>query len=194
MRARQGIAPAFHDLPNVVVAQCVDKLLTNTHNHLQMPNAMDIATLFDAMQSLNADDAFKPRLTLDQWRAIQPFLVRQDVRAGELLMREGERDRTMFFLERGTLQVFTSAPKPGAGRLSILRAGSVVGEAALFSDQPRMANVEAMTQSAVWAMRGPRFDELAARSPTIAFEIARAVAAVMGQRMRANIERGNAIS
>jgi CRP/FNR family transcriptional regulator, cyclic AMP receptor protein len=155
---------------------------------------MDIAILFDAMQSLNADDAFKPRLTLDQWRTIQPFLVRQDVRAGELLVREGERDRTMYFLERGTLQVFTNTPKPGAGRLSILRAGSVVGEAGLFSDQPRMANVEAMTQCAVWAMRGPRFDELAARSPSLALEIARAVAAVMGQRMRANIERGNAIS
>jgi CRP/FNR family transcriptional regulator, cyclic AMP receptor protein len=159
-----------------------------------MPNVMDIVTLFDAMQSLNADDAFKPRLTLDQWRGIQPFLARQECRAGELLMREGEHDRTMYFLERGTLQVFTSTPKPGGGRLSILRAGSVVGEAALFSDQPRMANVEAMTPCAVWAMRGTRFDELAARSPTVALELARAVAAVMGQRMRANIERGNAIS
>ncbi len=190
MRVSQRIAPAFHDITNVVVAQCVDKLSTNPH----MPNVMDIVTLFDAMQSLNADDAFKPRLTLDQWRAIQPFLARQETRAGELLMREGERDRTMYFLERGTLQVFTSTPKPGAGRLSILRAGSVVGEAALFSDQPRMANVEAMTPCAVWAMRGTRFDELAARSPTVALELARAVAAVMGQRMRANIERGNAIS
>jgi CRP/FNR family transcriptional regulator, cyclic AMP receptor protein len=155
---------------------------------------MDIVTLFDAMQTLNADDAFKPRLTLEQWRAIQPFLVRQEFRAGELIIREGERDRTMYFLERGTLQVFTSPPKPGAGRLSILRAGAVVGEAGLFSDQPRMANVEAMTACAVWALRGVRYDELAVRSPVLALEVARAVAALMGQRMRANIERGNAIS
>jgi CRP/FNR family transcriptional regulator, cyclic AMP receptor protein len=75
-----------------------------------------------------------------------------------------------------------------------LRAGAVVGEAGLFSDQPRMANVEAMTACALWALRGVRYDELAVRSPVLALEVARAVAALMGQRMRANIERGNAIS
>jgi CRP/FNR family transcriptional regulator, cyclic AMP receptor protein len=155
---------------------------------------MDIVTLFDAMQTLNADDAFKPRLTLEQWRAIQPYLARQEFRAGDLIIREGDRDRTMYFLERGTLQVFTSTPKAVGGRLSLLRAGAVVGEVGLFSDQPRMANVEAMTPCALWALRGPRYDELAARSPVLALEIARAVAALMGHRMRVNIERGNAVS
>lgn len=155
---------------------------------------MDIATLFEAMQSLNAEDAFNARLTLDQWRGIQPFLVRAEYRAGDLLIRQGEVERTMYFLERGTLQVFTNSRVPDGGRLSILRTGSVVGEVGLFSDQPRMANVEAMTPCAVWILRGARFDELAARNPSVALELARSIAAVMGRRMRANIERGQAMS
>jgi CRP-like cAMP-binding protein len=78
--------------------------------------------------------------------------------------------------------------------LSILRAGSVVGEAGLFSDQPRMANVEAMGPCVVWALRGPRYEELAARNPALMLEVVRAAAALMGVRMRANIELGQAVS
>ena len=155
---------------------------------------MDIQELFDAVHSLNADDAFKPRLSLEQWRFLQPYLTRHATRAGDLLVKQDDHDRTMYLLESGTLQVFVSQAKPGVSRLSILRAGSVVGEAGLFSDQPRMANVEAMTACVVWALRGPRLEELSARNPALALELVRAAAAVMGVRMRANIEHGQAVS
>ena len=155
---------------------------------------MDINELFEAVRSLNAVDAFKPRLTLEQWRMLQPFLSRHEIRAGDLLLKQADHDRTLYLLERGTLQVFVSDAKPGASRLSILRAGSVVGEAGLFSDQPRMANVEAMTACVVWALRGPRLEELIARNAPLALELVRAAAAVMGVRMRANIEHGQAVS
>jgi CRP-like cAMP-binding protein len=155
---------------------------------------MDITELVDAIHSLNGSDAFKPRLTLEQWRLLQPFLTRHEIRAGDLLVKQGDHDRTMYLLERGTLQVFVSNAKPGESRLSILRAGSVVGEAGLFSDQPRMANVEAMTACVVWALRGPRLEELAARNAGLTLELVRAAASVMGVRMRANIEYGIAVS
>lgn len=155
---------------------------------------MDIQELFDAIHSLNAPDAFKPRLSPDQWRALQSYLSRHEIRAGDLLVKQADHDRTMYLLERGTLQVFISNPKPGVSRLSILRAGSVVGEAGLFSDQPRMANVEAMTACVVWALRGARLEELMVRNATLALELVRAAAAVMGVRMRANIEQGQAVS
>lgn len=160
-----------------------------------MPDlAHDIQPLFEAVRTLNAPDAFKPRLGLEQWRQLQTFLTRHEVRAGDLLVRQGELDRTLYLLESGTLQVFVNQPRPGVSRLSILRAGAVVGEAGLFSDQPRMANVEAMTACVVWALRGPRYEELAARNPALTLELVRAAAAVMGVRMRANIEVGQAVS
>lgn len=155
---------------------------------------MEIQELYDAVHTLNAPDAFKPRLSPEQWRAFQTYLTRHETRAGDLLVKQNDHDRTMYLLQSGTLQVFVSQAKPGASRLSILRAGSVVGEAGLFSDQPRMANVEAMTTSVVWALRGPRLEELIARNPPLALELVRAAAAVMGVRMRANIEQGLAVS
>ena len=150
---------------------------------------MDINDLVQAIQTLNAEDAFRARLTLDQWRIVAPYLTRHEIRAGDLLIKQGDPDRSMYFLAQGTLQVFITGGPPGSNRIAILRAGSVVGEPGLFGDGPRMANVEAMTPCIVWALRGPRLEELAQRSPALALEMLRAAGSVMALRMRANMAR-----
>lgn len=154
---------------------------------------MDIQNLYNAVTTLNANDAFKPRLSLEQWRVLAPYLSRHEVRAGDLLIKQETHERTMYLLESGNLQVFVTG-NPGRLRLSILRPGAVAGEAGMFSDQPRMANVEAMTACVVWALSGLRLEELAVRNAALTLELVRAAAAVMGVRMRANIELGQANS
>jgi CRP-like cAMP-binding protein len=150
---------------------------------------MDINALVQALQTLNAEDAFRPRLSLEQWRLIAPYLTRHDIRAGDLLIKQGDVDRTMYFLEQGSLQVFVTGGPPGSNRIAILRAGSVVGEPGLFGDSPRMANVEAMTPCTVWALRGPRLEELAQRQPALVLELLRTAGSVMATRMRANLAK-----
>ena len=150
---------------------------------------MDIDSLMQSVQTLNAEDAFRPRLGPDQWRSLATYLTRHEVRAGDLLIKQGDNDHTMYLLERGSLQVFVSGAAPGAHRIAILRAGAVVGEPGLFGDGPRMANVEAMTPSVLWALRSPRLEELAQRVPHLALEVLRAAGIVMATRMRANMAR-----
>jgi CRP-like cAMP-binding protein len=150
---------------------------------------MEFNDLVQAIQTLNAEDAFRARLNIDQWRAVSPYLTRHEIRAGDLLIKQGDTDRTMYFLGQGSLQVFVTGGPPGSNRIAILRAGSVVGEPGLFGDGPRMANVEAMTPCAVWALRGPRLEELAQRSPALALELLRAAGGVMSVRMRANLQK-----
>ena len=150
---------------------------------------MDFNDLVPAIQTLNADDAFRARLNIDQWRTISPYLTRHEIRAGDLLIKQGDSDRTMYLLGQGSLQVFVTGGPPGSNRIAILRAGSVIGEPGLFSDGPRMANVEAMTPCSVWALRGPRLEELSQRSPALALELLRAAGSVMAVRMRANMLR-----
>ena len=150
---------------------------------------MDINELVQATQTLNAEDAFRARLSLEQWRTIAPYLTRHELRAGDLLIKQGDDDRTLYFLAQGNLQVFVTGGLPGSNRIAILRTGSVVGEPGLFGDSPRMANVEAMTPCVVYALRGPRLEELAQRSPALALELLRSAGAVMAARMRANLEK-----
>ena len=145
--------------------------------------------LLQAIQSLNAEDAFRPRLDPSQWRTFLQYLTRHEIRGGELLVKQGEMDRTLYFLGQGTLQVYTTGGPPGSNKIAILRAGAMCGEPGLFADGERTANVEAMTPCVIWAMRLPRFEELCARAPVIALEVLRAAGTVMALRMRANLTR-----
>ncbi len=145
--------------------------------------------LLQAIQSLNAEDAFRPRLDPSQWRTFLQYLTRHEVRSGDLLLKQGEMDRTLYFLGQGTLQVYATGGAPGSSKIAILRAGGMCGEPGLFADGERTANVEAMTPCVVWALRLPRFEELCARAPVIALEVLRAAGTVMALRMRANISR-----
>jgi CRP-like cAMP-binding protein len=150
---------------------------------------MDIDELVRAVQTLNAEDAFRPRLSFDQWRTLAPYLGRHEIRAGDLLIKQGDADRSMYLIAQGTMQIFMSGAPPGSSKVAILRAGSVVGEPGLFGDTHRMANVEAMTPCTVYALRGPRLEELAQRLPALALELLRAAGSVMATRMRANLAK-----
>jgi CRP-like cAMP-binding protein len=150
---------------------------------------MDSTELIQAIQTLNAEDAFRPRLDAQQWRTFCQYLTRHELRSGDLLMKQGDHDRTVYFLGQGSLQIFVTGATPGASRIAILRPGSICGEPGLFADGPRMANVEAMTPCVIYALRLPRFEELAARVPSVAVEVVKAAGSVMAQRMRANMTR-----
>ncbi|WP_298011494.1 cyclic nucleotide-binding domain-containing protein [uncultured Aquabacterium sp.] len=150
---------------------------------------MDGNELIQAIQTLNTDDAFRPRLDPQQWRTFVQYLTRHELRAGDLLIKQGDRERTVYFLGQGSLQVFVTGAAPGASRIAILRPGAMCGEPAVFADVPRSANVEAMTPCVVFALRLPRFEELMARVPLVAAEVLRAAGNVMVVRQRSNLSR-----
>lgn len=148
---------------------------------------MDATALIQAIQTLNTEDAFRPRLDAQQWRTFVQYLTRHELRAADLLVRQGDRDRTVYFLGQGTLQVYITGATPGTSRIALLRPGAIVGEPGLFGDVPRMANVEAMGPVVVFALRLQRFEELVQRVPVVALEVLRAAGTVMAWRMRANL-------
>ena len=147
-------------------------------------------SLLQAVQTLNADDALRPRMDLAQWRMLASYLHRITLRSGESLIRHREMDRVMYLLESGTLQVYVPADPAARRPVAILRAGAVVGEPAMFGETPRMAQVEAMTPCVVWSLTRARLDEFAVQQPEVALEFLRACGAVMAARMLANLERG----
>lgn len=146
---------------------------------------MGFEELIRAIQSLGTDDAFRVRLDLQQWRTLGSFMAAQSVRPGELLMQQGEVDRSVYFLAQGSMQVYATGARVGsANRLTMLRPGAIIGETGLFSDGPHTVNVEAMTPCTVWALRYPRFLEMVQRSPQLALEFMRGAGAVLVTRMR----------
>lgn len=155
---------------------------------------MTIDDLIRAVQSLNTDDAFRARLDLFQWRTLGSYLAAYEMRGGDLLIRQGDADRTAYFIASGSLQVYRRGTPGASVRIALLRPGALVGETGLFSDQPHSATIEAMTAAQVWAMHLPRFEELSARAPAIAIEFLRAAGAVMAARLRANLVQQVAVA
>ncbi|MFM2065765.1 MAG: hypothetical protein RLZZ584_674 [Pseudomonadota bacterium] len=155
---------------------------------------MDFDQLVHAIQSLRSDDAFRARLDPAQWRCLGGFLTLQQVRAGTVVIRQGEVDRTAYFLGSGGMQVYIDGAEPGSSRAVMLRPGAIFGEVGLFSAGPRTAQIETMTPCALWALRLQRFEELIQRYPQIALEVTRAAGSVMAARMRANMKQAIAVA
>ena len=153
---------------------------------------MEFEELVQAVQSLNTDDAFRARLDRVQWRTLAGYLTPHTLRSGELLIREGEVDRSAYFLGRGSLQVYR-VQSQGGQRVVLLRPGAMVGETGLFAAAPHSVQVEAMSPCIVWALRLPRFEELCSRTPNLAVEVLRGAGAVIAARLRAQVDQPAAV-
>lgn len=164
--------------------------VTADAQRLGNPQTMNVAQLARAVGTMNAYDSFRPRFSQDQWRILGAYLIRRELKSGEVLIYQGDEDRTMYFLEQGTLQVYVRGTATQSAKIALLRAGSVVGEPALFGDTARMAQVDAISPSIVWALSRVRNEELLASHPDIAYELLRAAGAVMAERLRGTLERG----
>ena len=99
-----------------------------------------------------------------------------DLRAGKVLIREGERGREFFVIVSGEVEVRRKGRK-----MSTLGAGSYVGEIALLSQIPRTATVTATTPLDVLVITDRAFLNLLEKSPTIAVKVARTLAERVGR-------------
>ena len=139
----------------------------------------------DLIQAITLDsvyDAFNPRLTTTQWDALGSYLQPFALAQGQVLIEQGALDRTLYFIESGTLSVHYE-DEEGRMSLALVGAGSVVGEGAFFSHLPRNASVVGSGPCKLWCLTPIRFAELANRQPALALEMALALGAVISKRM-----------
>lgn len=155
---------------------------------------MNFMQLVQAIQTLNAYDAFRPRFSPENWRVVGSYLMRRELKSGDVLIFQGDSDRTMYLIESGTLQVYVRGTATQSAKIALLRAGAIVGEPSLFGETVRMAQVDAISPAVVWALSRPRLDEMLASHPELAYEILRSAGAVMAERMRGTLERGTPVA
>jgi len=89
-----------------------------------------------------------------------------DLRAGKVLIREGERGREFFVLLEGEVDVRRKGRKVATGH-----KGEFIGEIALVSNVPRVATVTAITPVRVLVIRSQDFRTLLRSYPDIALKV-----------------------
>lgn len=147
-----------------------------------------IEALYRSVSQNISYDAFAPALSAQQWELLGEYMQGFDLPAGQVLIDQGAKDRTLFFIEHGTLSVHLAGSK-GQMQLAILNAGAVVGEGSFFSRLPRSANVVAIGAARVWRLTPVRFAEMSNRQPTIALEVVLALGGVIARRLVDRLKR-----
>ncbi len=122
------------------------------------------------------------KLAPEQWGILAAYLQPMALAAGQILIAQGARDRTLYFIESGSLSVHFQ-DEDRKIHLALVGPGSAVGEGAFFTHQPRQATVQAGAPSRVWALLPSRFVELSNRQPAMALEIALRLGALVSIRL-----------
>jgi CRP/FNR family transcriptional regulator, cyclic AMP receptor protein len=142
----------------------------------------DVQGLLHACEQNQSLDAFHPHMGSKQWELfgtyLQPFAVRQ----GQVVIEQQASDRTVYFVESGSLTVHHEDDK-GRLRLAAVESGSAVGEGAFFTRQPRNATVQAASACKLWSLSPIRFIELTNRQPQLAVEITLALGSLVSRRL-----------
>ncbi len=143
----------------------------------------DIRGLSQAVAQNDTPDGLNLTLTPAQWETLASYMQPFSVRQGQVVINQGEQDRTVYLVESGTLSVHAEDEKSRI-RLAMVGAGSVVGESGFFVHMPRSATVQAAGPCVLWRLNPLRFGELSNRQPAIALQLTLSLAAVMTNRMR----------
>lgn len=142
----------------------------------------DLDRLIAAIATAHADDSLMNSLTPEQWDVASSYLQPHPLVQGQVLFNQGVLDRTLYFVESGTLSVHFE-DEAGRLRMAMVGAGSVIGEGAFFSHRPRSATVQANGPCHLWSLTALRFSELSNRQPLIALSLVMACGAVVAKRL-----------
>lgn len=147
-----------------------------------IPSASGIKSLMEAIAQNTVEESLGKTMMAQHWTALAPFLLPFSLAQNQMLIAQGSLDRTLYFLESGSLSVHYE-DESGRVHLAILNAGSVVGEAGFFADMPRNATVQAASDCKLWNLTHNRFVDLSVKVPRVALALALALGSIVSKRM-----------
>lgn len=124
---------------------------------------------------------------LDLRPAMSRFLGYSRVRAvpaKTVVIREGQRQNTLFYVINGSVEVFIEDKEGNEFTLAYLDKGEFFGEMGLLRGQARSAQVRTRTACELAEMSYTRFREIETEAPGLVFELARQLATRIGRTSR----------
>ncbi|MFP4345954.1 MAG: Crp/Fnr family transcriptional regulator [Anaerolineales bacterium] len=97
--------------------------------------------------------------------------------AGELLFYQGDPGTTCYIITEGRVRIFLVGEDGRELSMRIMGPGEIFGEMALFEDEPRSANIEALGEVKVLELHRETFLRCLLHSPTLALRLLRSLSA-----------------
>lgn len=112
-----------------------------------------------------------------------PYLTRRELRAGEVLIRKGDKADELYFLVDGQMTAVAEGSDGAATRLETLRSGGLLGELGFYRGGVRSATVRADHDSKLLVLDERGLTRLTAEVPQLAADLHRQVARLMAGRV-----------
>ena len=100
--------------------------------------------------------------------------------SGEIIFKQGEPGDSLFIIIDGIVRVFLE-PGGRSREIACLGPGECFGEMALLTDEPRSADIEAMTDLVLLKLSRDRFNQLIKKHPSLGVNFAGLLASRLQQ-------------
>ena len=123
--------------------------------------------------------------TPEEINVLKQKLKHQTFNKGEIILKEGDTDRNLFFLARGSVSVRIHLPESDRyKRLITYSSGVTFGEMAFLDGSPRSADVWSDEDSETYLLSPDEFTVLRDETPHIAVKLIRNIALEISDRLR----------
>ena len=132
---------------------------------------MNNSSLVEALRS----SRLGTELSQEQVATLAEHLSFRDLRADEVLVREGAPDNHLYVIVNGALAVVRRAGTGDAVTLLTLTAGDLVGELSFIDETPHYASLVSIGPTRVFALERERLEALLLTRPEIVYRVMRAI-------------------
>jgi CRP-like cAMP-binding protein len=133
---------------------------------------------------------FFEKLNDKQLKILAKHLHERHFEENEYLFEVNHPGAALFIIMRGEVAVETTSDKT-AIELARIKSGEFLGELALLDETPRSASARAVRPTQTYALFRGDLNRLGETEPEIAREIFRALACIIGERLKATNRRVN---
>ena len=126
-------------------------------------------------------------LTEENARILAEKMGVRHLRDGDILVKEGASDQTLFILAKGRVDFFCKDENGAEQTASMMREGECAGTRAFVEQKPRRGTLRAVGEATVYTLTPADFETVLDNHPRIAFMVMRA----LFRETHANLSRKN---
>jgi len=116
------------------------------------------------------DGHYQPSISLSKPDYLLEYTIITKIKAGEVLFNQGDNSHDLYWLEEGTLDVWSHFHTHQQHRLSRINSGNIIGEIGLFMNTSRSASVVANTDCLLYCITPQNLKKLYQEQPQIGIQ------------------------
>ncbi len=122
----------------------------------------------------------------ERLNAIAAILRAKKVKAGEIIIKEGEEGDALYIIKEGSVRILKNTLENEMYTVIVLSANMKVffGELALIDNDLRSASVMAETDCELLVLRRDEFETLCKKDPLLGYKIIQTIARIISNRLR----------